>query len=332
MQLRGYFTLGVIACALALVTPIAAHAGIDGFNPESVKAYTRGSALKNDSARTDRMKFAAVAEYGNGIRTKGLKDFTDAHGQIGPALFDQFLPGNASAFGPLWTDFVQGSVVLVGRGLSDKPVLGFYNPLVDGWLLLGLKRDGNELYGNDLIAVTGAKLRQQAGVAGRKANHVPSPILANFVNSSAAFDKLHPATSRSGGTLPAGSDEADYAAILERTLKLKRARAQALRDPKVASALNRFEEAVQEGDAATLRAMFPNTTTRPPEWVAGIAAPVRRSLQPVAVFKHGDNVQVAYVSEVAGRMLVLVDLEPGSAEFVDIIVSDYAVLNEDARS
>lgn len=329
-----YCVLPLVLAAMAASSPAFAARGdfSEGFNPQSVEQFVQGETKFTGASAASKRRFTAAANMGALIRDElaknnvgGLRAQLEGRGADRLGLL--LPPGSDKEMEKIWGEFFTGAVTLIGAGVSDAPVVGFYNPMVDGWIVTSFSRGEKGLTLTGLVPLTGENMRELAGVKLPGSTKYKSPLLPTYKASSDAFEKLYPVTSSKAATLRvSGNRFTEYDTITTRVIQMDGIVSVAMKQSALADSLAAFEKAALRGNALELRQLFGANTTTPPEWLAAISKPVRAGLKPAAIYKRGDGVQVAYVSPVASRVVVLVDLD-GNAALSDIIVSDYAYIS-----
>ncbi|MEJ0062275.1 MAG: hypothetical protein WDO70_03505 [Alphaproteobacteria bacterium] len=330
---------------LVLLTAIPAGAAEHGkrkpsvdelneFNPKAVEDFVAKQAGTLEAKDTAASKFAVVAAYALQVRMAGQEGAAGLRKELGDKFIDGLKPlafeGKSEA---LWRLFFDHAVILVGNGLSTQPIVAFYNPLVDGVALLGLKTqaDGNNIP-EHFTLLSGQTLRKLAKQEKLASSEFPVALMAYYQQTSQAFAKLYPPESRN--SQPWAFDQApleDAAKILARADALEQATKQMMQHEYYADKIGAFQHAASAGDVEGLRALFPPGTAVPPEWIAAIPQQLRRGFEPVAAYKQGKGVEVVMATAGASRLLTVLrmpsDGQKDSPPFSDIVISDYAKLS-----
>lgn len=321
-------------CLLATLLGPAAYASAPSeFSPDSIKNFVEsetGSAL---TEATDRTRFGTVSLLAALLHDKAIDAFADTKDILGEPAFST-LTDNADISVANWQKFFSASVILIGNGLSDKPVIGYYNALADGLVLLRLERKGDQLNVLSAEPVTGTTLRGAARQRQGGSTPLPSPILANYQMSAKAFSNLFPAQARTAASARKFDHVAanDQQQIFDRLAVLENQNNRAAQSATLTQMLADFSKAAEKGDIASLKKQFPDDTTSPPEWVANLPHNVRSQLQTVAVFEEADGMNVALLAPHSSRLMVLLKIQDGEKPaFSDIILSDFAQLNRSAQ-
>ena len=333
-----YCGLSAAVALIAVVTSASAMRGKDdfseGFGAQSVEQFVQSEQSFKGSSQASAKRFQAATATAALIHDGMAKDAERLRGKFGEdgkRAIGMILPqGSDPEMAKLWGSFFSSSVTLIGAGLSDAPVVGYYNPLVDGWVIASLARDASGLQLTSMTVLSGETLRHFAKITLPHGTKYKSPVFDTYRSSAKAFETLYPPTSGKVIGVRSGDAMQEYDTVMRRTIQMAGIVEMELKQPKLAKALGAFEHTIARGNALEVRELFAGKTTTPPEWLAGISAPVRKSLKPAAMFRNEDGMQVAFVSPAASRMVVLLNVNnPGSAEpkFDDIIVSDYAYIN-----
>lgn len=320
--------LAALPLAFILAGPVSAET--DEISPDGIRAFVSRNALPATSSENDRMRFGTVVLLGNLLHQEGGADFSKVRSRVGEDAYDRFLSAAPVKNTELWSQFMQGATVLIGRGLSDRPVLGFYNALVDGFIVLSLERREDKLFVLDMVAITGQSLRGAAHVTRPTVTRLPSPILANYALSAQAFNKLYPADARAKSPVQFDDNAAQSSVeILKRSGMLKAQKTAITKNAALTGLLEDFTEAAAESDVARLQGLFPADTVSPPEWVANVPAALRKDLTLLAAFRKEAGYQFVLASPAASRFVVLLDAQDSGEKpgFTNIILGDYAKLN-----
>jgi hypothetical protein len=281
------------------------------------------------AAERDNVRIRKLAEAGAALRTVAIEDISKTASVLGPgsrAVMERFLPpASTPAIRRVWHYFFESADVHIGAGFSERPLLGFYNPLVDAWVIARFRWNGDALAPADMVALPGAIVREKAGAV--TATAYPSRVLSNCAYSSAAFAQLFPPSAPAGDALFAAASVDAQATVLVRTINAhEHGWVGADRGP-VARLVQSYIAAAIKGDGAALRALFAANTTTAPDAIVNAPAAARQALQPGSAFRHGDIVEVALTSAAAGRLLVLLDVKVGAhPQLVDVIAADRAAL------
>lgn len=310
-----------------------------GFSPETAHQFVQsenklaGAGMNNNKRFETVVTAAAKVHDGlsgdvSALRAKMGAESSKAINMLIPESAGKEAVAEATA---TWNSFFASAVTLVGGGLSDAPVVGYYNPLVDSWVLASFKRDGKTITLTSLIPVSGDSLRATAHTALPESTKYKTPVLETYHASANAFEKVFPPVSSKSQSINVANRQQEYSLVTQRIIKMDGIVAMETKRPEVASAISKFQSAAAKGNALEMRELFTaGKTTTPPEWLASVSAPVRKTLKPAAMFKNGNSMQVAFVSSTASRVVVLVDMKDSNEKapmFKDIIVSDYAYIN-----
>lgn len=129
-----------LTTALALIVALSspARADIPAVNPSTTESFAAQSQLMMTPAARDRFNAAVLAAW-------SLRAWMAGDPQGMRVLLNdrerRVLDGLTGDKGlRQWQQFFRGSVVAVGHVTADRPRVGFYNPLIDGWLVADLTR------------------------------------------------------------------------------------------------------------------------------------------------------------------------------------------------
>lgn len=202
-----------------------------------------------------------LVKAGVGLRDTGRNDILQVNQQFaaGAVVFPERLPSlSPEASKLLWSLFFRKTQVVFGADTSPTPIVGYYNPLVDCWLLTKWKLIGEAETLVEVRLVNGSRLGTGTGAAPRWAQHLdkddPVPAIQMSATSAIAeFLHRFPANSTRSLELPASSDIDSFvlrvSAIFESLSWLKH-------DPKASSAVSETLQAIAEGDTIRLLRQF----------------------------------------------------------------------------
>jgi hypothetical protein len=327
----------VATCSMLVAAPACAaitESLSDGFSIKTVQQFVQSEKqLKGNNQKQNARFEAAVnsaAQIHDGLTAK-VDALRTLWGTEGDKAVSQLIPvGADKEMNHLWGAFISGAVTLIGAGLSDAPVIGYYNPMLDGWVVAKLKRNKASADLTDMAVITGDKLRSIAGVGLPHSTKYKSPLFTAYQTSATAFEKLYPPNSATAPHVNIANSANEYNTVMTRIIQMVTIVETETKRPELAKKLSEFESAVAKGNALEVRALFAARTTTPPEWLAAISAPVRQDLKPAAIYKTQDGMQIAYVSPEASRVVVLLNIDNAMGsepKLSDIIISDYAYIN-----
>lgn len=122
--------------AVRLLVAVIGLLGILAIGAVPARAQTSGSS---EEVELPSLVIEAAAQGGK-LRKIGVLDVTrmpEAFGGDAAAPFDTRLPGvsDAGTQKALWSVFFRTSQIFIGVGAEERPVIGFYSPLLGFWLL-----------------------------------------------------------------------------------------------------------------------------------------------------------------------------------------------------
>lgn len=107
--------------------------------------------------------FARILKHALGFRRFGVGDPLQLNkwfaGDDVDLLFQDGLTADADALDHVWFQFFHQTQFYIGNALSDRPVVGFYSPVIDYWYVTRW-RHGAETRITDVALVSGDELRQ----------------------------------------------------------------------------------------------------------------------------------------------------------------------------
>ena len=226
----------------------------------------------------------------------------------------------------VWTYFFQGSVIAIGHGMAETSRIGFYNPIVDGWILADFRRSASG--GHRLAALEGALGETLRGVRGRELEppewtQTPDAPLAlalgrTYARAVAAFEAAYPPLAATPPQRRAGAGQTTL--VRGRVLLLGSTVASLEADPAYKAAVDRLERAIAAGDPGALRALVTQKTAVPVQRVTAVPAAVRALLRPTGAYRGPGGFTVTLGTPYTGRLVVFADLgEPagGGEPWVD---------------
>ncbi len=347
----------IAAAATALVsltaTPSAgAEMKIASLNPRTVSGFIDDFAKRNPDDTSlvfglspeQRRAIAEVASAAAGFRAamaaKGREPVDSISGK-NIELFNRSLELNRNGPPPaLWRSFFQGTVLAIGHALAPVKRTGFYNPLVDGWIIADWSAAEKGLTLVGVRAVPGDVLRGQPAddtqlpqwtrMAGKSA---VTALAETTKEAMRGFEKRYPlASAQAPLDRAADRTRSDRLAVESRLGVMLRSLA-VLGQPDFASATRSLLESVDSGDPRQLRSLIAGEgpTSAAVHRVSGLLTPIRSQIRPTGVVRRSDGVTVLFGVPTNGRWLLTARYRPGgedralelqSIAFIDLIAAD----------
>lgn len=310
------------AAVVALAMPAAAE--IRGFNPDSVRARIgAGEATAVPSlSEAARSRVPRLDRTAQALRLNLARD---------PAALLALLDEDerATATGVLsdgssegWRYFFAGSTVLVGGIEAETVRVGFYNPMVDGFVLVDLHDTGASFRLTGMQAMTGAAMRGDAVAADAAPGWVrvrgqPAPVAMVEAAGAAAgaFERRYPMSSNAPAPLAGTNDRlvADRSALSVSLIST------VLDYPEWSTVLSAFDPRLRP-DAGLARHPA----------VAALPEVAQRDLRLGGVIRGESDSMATFYSPAAPRLVLFVDMkggagdtrpELGRAALVDVLAS-----------
>ncbi len=315
-----------------------------GFNEASIQEFI----LENPDE--DESKLALAAEDRQRIVQLALTAvaFRQAMAETGPSEAGAVRENDLALFatalelapeGPLaalWRSFFQGTIVSMGHGLAPVKRVGFYNPLVDGWLMTDWSETDEGLTLTEVHSVTGGVLRGEP-VTGLDLpawtrmddKSVLGAVALAHDQAAQAFWSIHPLTAQRPAPVPTFDTHAQRQ-IIESRLGAVRRSLNALGRPAFESATREFLDSLYSGDPMRLANLVEGGSTASVHWVNGLLTPLRLQFRPTGVFHHPGGVTVAYGVPDNGRWLLFARYRPeeadalvlNSVDFIDLVTAE----------
>lgn len=306
-------------------TAFGAAGGLDGFNAESALEFSQnggGEGLVHLDER-ERVRIGKLLAVGQSLRDHFASDNVAAlRESLDPeerALLDGVVATrDADTERDIWLYFFQGSLIYIGHGLAETNRLGYYNPMVDGWVLVDVspsESGGLSLVG--MAAVTGERIRGERIGDGRdlsagaavwlqdSALPLPVALARNHARTVEAFETRYPILA---ATEPAALDAtlADFATLRSR-LMLVGATVGSLGEPAYRATIDRLRSQIVKGDAAAIRASMSGDPPVPLQRITGLPMPARELLRPTGFYRRAEGMTIAFGVPFTGRWVLLAD-------------------------
>lgn len=299
----------MLGLALAIGASLPAPAQDAGFNPETVATWMAGrpdgstmalsAAAQARALRLDRTSQALRLNLAND--PVGLLQQLDEDERA--IVISTFSPGLASG----WRYFFAGSLVVVGGIEAETVRVGFYNPLVDGFVLADLRDTGGSFRLVAMKAVSGAAMRGEKVEVGdisvpawTRLRDVPVPIAIVEVATAgvAAFERAYPLTADSLEPLAGASDTS----IARRSGASVALLSTVVSDELWSPVLAAVDPRLQPGAGISAHPAL-----------AELPAPARSDLRFAGLLRgETDTTIAAFLSPAAPRLLLFVDVAGGS--------------------
>lgn len=314
-------SIPLVAAVAALGIAAGAHAAapIDRFNADTVDAFIEieQSDASTWSRLTDeeKLQVTRLAQTGEALRRLIVVDVPGLKALLEPAHAPRLVellgrPDDAPTV-RLWQRFYEGSVLHIGNGLSEKPRIGYYNPIVDGWVMTDWRREGDTFALTKAWVASGERVRAQAQPAAAtlgwtaKGGSLASALAENYRASITAFERAHPAFS---WLAPAdAANQQDSALVADRLGLVNWTLASLTADAGYEPALSRLRQTIASGDSAALRSLVHTDKAMPVEWISGLSSAMRSNFRPTAVFERSDGLTVTLGVPFSGRWVLVAD-------------------------
>lgn len=235
--------------------------------------------------------------------------------------------------------FFRSSIATVGHARAAGPRFGFYNPLVDSWVILdGARTAGGGIALKKLAVVLGEEL---APAPVPKSNRrppwllrsdlaMPSSLAIASAANIAAFERAWPPLVKSKTKTP--MPKSDPALVLDRMALTGASVRSFLADPNYAAIAKRILAAIEAGDGLALAKMTGRPAAdhvAPLQRINTLSAPARRTFEVRGVYRHRSGMMVAFGSPYSGNWLIFADLNTKNSKkpkLSDLVVVDLGQL------
>ena len=299
------------ALAIALAVGLAVLPGAQpqaseprGFNPDSVRARLGGELAVDATARARARRLDPVTQalrLNLARDTDALVAALDADEQaIARAVL---APGSQAA----WRYFFAGSIVLVGGIAGETVRVGYYNPILDAFVLADLRDTGSSFRLVGMTALSGAAMRGQPPTASLAPGWVrvaDTPVAVAMIESARsaaeAFERRH---ALHATTLPALDPTSGLVARRARFAITQLA--SVATDPDWSAAL----AAVDPGPGVAAGAQ--PVAAPPHPALAGLPVSMTGDLRLAALLKRPQDSVAVFHSPQAPRLILFVDVAEG---------------------
>lgn len=292
---------------------------VAGFNDETIQDFIRQNPddgeLRFNLSVEDRQEIVALglvaAEFRQAIVRRGLAQGGSLTDDAKALLTGALGLGQGGPPPVLWETFFAGSVVSLGNALGSAKRVGFYNPVVDGWLMTDWTATDAGLSLTGAHVVTGAVLRGETEDTIEMPTwtkvsdmSVVGALAESHRKSVESFRAIHPVASREPLPSPEFDTRAQRQAVEIRLGALRRSLS-VLGRPALTSATQQFLDALYSGDPMRLADLVDGGSTASVHWVNGLLTPMRDQFRPTGVVRQGDDVTVMFGIPQNGRWLLL---------------------------
>lgn len=249
----------------------------------------------------------------------------------------------------LWRSFFQGSVIAVGHALAPVKRAGFYNALVDGWILADWAPDKEGLSLVGVRAVPGAVVRYQE-VTGIQLppwtrmtdESVITALGAAHREAMRAFKARYPLVSTRQPPDSAADRRRSDRQIVESRLGAMRRSLGILGRPAFVAATRAFLDSVDSGDPRRLRSLIAGKgpASAVVHRVSGLLTPIRSQFRPTGVVHRPDGITVMFGVPVNGRWVLAARYKPEKGDealvlqsigFIDLISAEKSLISAEKR-
>jgi hypothetical protein len=237
------------------------------------------------------------------VRTTGVLDATRINGFFaadGHSPFQVDLPRapDRQISNDLWSYFFRGSQVYPARLSAERPLVAYYNVIVDAWLVTRWSRhdgtfrmtDAQVLLGDVLQGATAGNIQASP----RWLSEIPdlsavAAIQAQAAGAVPAFHAAHPLDAARDGTLDDGVGQVFARAILSQRLAgFLGLLADVTADGPIAQLEEQFARAIKAGDADALEGLVAAALeSETIELMTGATQMVREGLSPLLAVESG---------------------------------------------
>lgn len=313
----------VLVLSLALAAPV--HASDRAADPNGPLDRLDRAAVERFAARTagqapngSRLRLNAVVEAAMNLRT-WMAGRPEALLQALSAPERAVLAGLIGDDVGLWRGFFRGSIATLGHAMAERPRAGYYNPLVDGWVVVDFERSpGGGLRPVAVTAFPGAALApvpaDGRGVRPpwllRRDLAMPSSLALASAANVAAFERAWPPLDEAAGgqALPADG----RATVAERLALTDVAVRSFLDDPAYAAIGRQILAYIAKGDGDGLARMTDRPAAEhamPLQRIGTLSTPARRTFELRGIYRHAGGMMMAFGSPYSGNWLIFADLD-----------------------
>jgi hypothetical protein len=317
--LRALLLSVIVGAALGVASAALTAAPAERFNADSIDAFIdlqqSQSSTWSRLSDEEKLQITRLAQSGEALRRLIVIDVPALRALLEPAHAPRVAellgrPDDAETV-RLWQRFYEGSVLHIGNGLSDTPRIGYYNPIVDAWMMTDWRREAGSFALVKTWITTGERVRAQPQPAGSvpgwtaKGGSLATALAENYRASVGAFERSYPAFS---WLAPAdGSNQRDAAIAGDRLGLVNWTVASLSSDKSYEPALERLRQTIASGDAVALKSLVHSDASMPVEWIAGLSSAMRSNFRPTAVFERADGLTVTFGVPFSGRWVLVAD-------------------------
>lgn len=310
------------AFCFAISTAAPSMAGEDGFDAASIADYVGAqTADGKDSYGFTAEQYARrnfLYDLANRFRILGAvepRQLVNTFAPGNPAALAGLLNSKASQRAPgIWRYFFRQSLIHAGR--IDAPVsrIGFYNPIVDGWVMTDWLWSKESIRLAGIRVVTGESVRAR-GVRESVRIGWTRPSRLSLIDrlrgatslAGLAFAKAHPMT---GKQVPPAtrSSQADAQSRLRLEARLLGVLANLnshYRDAEQASVSAALIDAIQIGDKAALMPIAGDVSPQSLHAIAGLPGAMRRNLELIGNFPTPSGAVMIFGVPMMSRWMVI---------------------------
>ena len=192
--------------------------------------------------------------------------------------------------------FMRGAVVRIGI-VADGPVAGFYNPLIDAWLIAPMSQIGGEFRITRAVLVEG---RAGASPWTEAPNNSFGTLIDNYRSAMGDFDARY----RRGGSATAASGDA-FVLVGERTAAWMTSLGRWRAGTAGVTAARSASEAIAQGRTASSGLGDPAVAAQ----VDGLAASTRQGFSVTGAVRRGDKTSLLLISPGRPDLILVLDLD-----------------------
>ncbi len=347
---------GVVSIvSLAAPPALGAQADVAVLNPATVADFTTAFIRDFSQRNPDEaeLTFGLSPEERQAIVEFAVTaaEFREAMAATTPAPDAAVAEGDIDVFttalelgpdGPppaLWRSFFEGSVIAVGHALAPVKRAGFYNPLVDGWIMADWVADDDGLSLAGVYAVPGSVVRFQE-VAGIELpgwtlmtdESVVTALAVTHGEAMRAFKTRYPLTATERPLDSAADSRRSDRQIVESRLGAMRRSLGVLGRPAFVVATRAFLDGVDSGDPRRLRSLIAGEgPAAAVHRVSGLLTPIRTQFKPIGVVRRPDGITVVFGVPTNGRWVLAARYSPENGDealvlqsvgFIDLISAE----------